>query len=187
LEHVLHHKITSLAVFKKGVFQQLISRGPSGRILVQTRSHHVPERLRELVPVPLSVLIQIGETKAFRDLQHHGLGRWKVRERRPSMRQLQCGYPKGPYVSLQTVPRVRVNHLRSHPIRRAGDVSELQRGARGGLVDRRRHAEIRQLHLSVCVNEDVPGFYVAVEVALAVEVGEGVEGVSENHRDAGFG
>jgi len=103
------------------------------------------------------------------------------------MRQLQCRYPKGPYISLETVPRVRVNHLRGHPIRRAGDVRELERGTHGGLVDRSRHAEIRELYLPVCVDENVPSFYVSVEVALAVEVGEGVEGVSENHRDAGFG
>lgn len=103
------------------------------------------------------------------------------------MRELQSGYPKGPYISLETVPRMRVNHLRSHPIRRACNIGELERGTRGGLVDGSRHAEIRELYLSVCVNEDIPGFYVTVEVALAVEVGEGIEGVSENHRDAGLG
>jgi len=170
------------------VFQQLISSGSFRRILVQTRSHHVLERLRELVPVPLSILVQIGEPKPLRDFEHHGLRRWKVRERRSSMRQLQSGYPEGPYISLETVPCVRVNHLRSHPIRRACNIGELERGGtRGGLVDGSRHAEIRELYLSVGVDEDVAGFYVTVEVALAVEVGEGVEGVSEDHRDAGLG
>lgn len=108
LQHILHQKIGSLTVLKERVFEQLISSRSLGRILVETRSHHVLECLRELLPIPLPILVIeiIGETKPLGDLEHHGLGRWKVREGRPSMRKLQRGYPKGPYISLETVTRV---------------------------------------------------------------------------------
>ena len=71
-----------------------------------------------------------------------------------------------------------MNHLRSHPIGRAGNIGKLERRRRrrrrgdGGLVDGSGDTEISELH--------------SVEMALAVEVGECVERVSENHSDAGL-
>ena len=84
-----------------------------------------------------------------------------------------------------------MNHLRSHPIGRADNISELQRrrrrrgGGGGGLVYGSGDTEISKLHLPIGVNEDVTDFNVSMEM-LAVEVGERVERVSENHGDVGL-
>lgn len=74
---------------------------------------------------------------------HHGFGRWKVRERRSSMRKLQSCDPKGPYTNLKSwnciyqpwnCTPAGVNYLESNPIRRARNISELGRQTQG-LVD----------------------------------------------------
>lgn len=196
MQNVLDEVVVGLAVLEKRVAEELVGGRPLGGVAAEASRHHVLESLRELLLLDLieiaadAAAVMILEAEAVGDLHHKRLGEREVGERRPAVGELQRGDAEGPDVGLDAVAEVGVQHLWRHPVRRPGDVTKeggRRGGGRVGLVDGRGDAEVGELDGAVGVDEDVAGLNVAVDVSLAVEVGEGEEGVAEDEGDGGLG
>lgn len=200
LQHVLDEMIRGLAVLEEGMAEKLVGRRPLGGVSAEAGGHHVLKRLGELLLLAAAagaVSAVLLEAQPVGNLHHERLGQGEVGQRRAAMGELERRDAERPDVGLDAVPRVGVDHLGCHPVGRAGHVVE-EGGGGGGhvegdggggvrLVDGGGDTEVGELDGAVGVDEDVAGLDVAVDVALAVQVGESVENLPQDDSDGRLG
>jgi len=144
------------------LLEDLLNRWPLLGLLMQACRYEVAELRR-----PFSVPRQ-GGSRRVEDDQEHSHGR-QVVIGRITHRQFDCCDSEGPDVSFKVVAVRLFHYFRSHPARRPDESLPLVAG-----LDVGAHTEVAEVDVAFAVHEDVACLDVSVDLALAVEIIEGV-------------
>mmetsp|Transcript_27466 Transcript_27466/g.68789 ORF Transcript_27466/g.68789 Transcript_27466/m.68789 type:complete len:298 (+) Transcript_27466:469-1362(+) len=163
------------------MLQQLRRGGSPFGVLLQADCDEVPKCAGEMMARLGLLCLQLRR----RILQsHHQHLHWGVLgERCVAVAQLEHGDAQAPDVGVVIVPCHLLHHLGRHPTWGAHEGAVgLGAGAPRGGGD----SEVCELHGAVGVDEDVAGFDVAVDVAVAVEVVQRLEHLLKDSGDGGL-